>query len=176
MARFVRELILKELKDRLQGHTALFLVNYQGLSAAKAVNVRQKLSEKGAKFLIVKNSLAQIALKEVGITGLDGYLKGSVAVVYGGDEPAVVAKTLLKWCRDNRQMAVLGGCADGMVLDEKGVTEFSKLPTKSELYAMIAGAVVGNLSGIAGCLNNLIGGVAAAVEALREKKAKEPAA
>ena len=175
MAKFVRELIVKELVEKFDGAGAVFLVNYTGINAAQSIDIRKQLYEMGAGMDVVKNSLAKIALDKVGITGLDDLFNGPVAVIHGGEEAPALAKFIVKWIKDNRVMEINGGWTDGNILSAKEVVEFSKLPTKPELYSMIAGAVVGNISAIASCMNNLIGGVAAAVDAVREKKEEDAA-
>jgi large subunit ribosomal protein L10 len=171
MAKFVRELIIRELTGKLEGLNAVFVVNYRGLNSSQALEVRKKLFDMGAEIEVVKNSLARIALNKVGIQGLDDSLKDQAALVYGGEEATVLAKFLFAWSKKNKEMLeIQAGSADGVVMNATECLAFSKLPTKSELLSSIAGAVVGNLTTIAGCMNNLVGGVAAAVDAVREKK------
>ena len=171
MAKFVRELIIRELTINLEGRDAVFVANFRGLNSSQALEVRKKLFDMGAEIEVVKNSLARVALNKVGITGLDDSLKDQSAIVYGGEEATVLAKFLFGWAEKNDDiLEVQAGWADGVTMNAAECKAFSELPTKAELLSSIAGAVVGNLTTIAGCMNSLIGGVAAAVDAVREKK------
>ena len=61
MSKFVKDLITKDLRNRLDGVDDALLVDVIGLENNKNVALRQRLRKKNIHLLVVKNSLARRA-------------------------------------------------------------------------------------------------------------------
>ena len=61
MSKFVKNLIIDEVRKRLSGVSDCVLVNVVGLKSLQAQVVRKQLRAKGIQLLVVKNSLARRA-------------------------------------------------------------------------------------------------------------------
>ena len=61
MSKFVKDLITKDLRNRLDGVDDALLVDVIGLKNDKNVALRQRLRKKNIQLLVVKNSLARRA-------------------------------------------------------------------------------------------------------------------
>ena len=66
MSKFVKDLITKDLRNRLEGVDDALLVDVIGLKNDKSVALRQRLRKKNIHLLVVKNSLAARATKARG--------------------------------------------------------------------------------------------------------------
>ena len=96
------------------------------------------------------------------------------AVVRGEGEEAVlhVSRVLTDFAKANKEggIKILGGYMDGKVLEASDVATLATLPSKDQLLSMIASAVVAPMQNIAGQVNEMLSGVARAVDAVREQK------
>ena len=61
MSKYVKELIVKDLRNRLSEVNDLVLVNMAGLSSEGTFRVRKELRAKQINILVVKNSMARLA-------------------------------------------------------------------------------------------------------------------
>ena len=83
-----------------------------------------------------------------------------------------VSRVLTDFAKANKEggITILGGYMDGRVLEASEVATLATLPTKDQLLSMIASTVVAPMQNIAIQLNEMIAGVARAVDAVREQK------
>ncbi|MEK7776235.1 MAG: 50S ribosomal protein L10, partial [Planctomycetota bacterium] len=95
MANELKELVIKEMVSRYRKVDNYLVVGYQGLKALEFDQLRKDLSRKRISLEIVKNSLAAIAFKEIGITGIVKALSGPSAIVSAEGDPVIMAKETL---------------------------------------------------------------------------------
>jgi len=70
--------LVDEIADRLGDASAIFAVDYRGISVPQAAELRSQLSEADATFRVVKNRLAKRAVERAGTPELDSLLGGGV--------------------------------------------------------------------------------------------------
>ena len=58
-------------KEHAEESKAIILANYKGLTVAQMEDLRIKLREAGGKISVIKNTLAKVALNDMGILALD---------------------------------------------------------------------------------------------------------
>ncbi|MEO8612604.1 MAG: 50S ribosomal protein L10, partial [Chloroflexota bacterium] len=76
--------------DLLRSTNGIVITQYNGLSVAQVSTMRDKLREIDGKFVITKNTLFSIALKEAGWPVPEALLQGPSGVAVGnGNFPAV---------------------------------------------------------------------------------------
>ena len=71
-----------EIGEELESATAVFAVDYRGISVPQAAELRTKLREADASFSIVKNRLAKRATGDAGAADLDEHLVGPTALTF----------------------------------------------------------------------------------------------
>ena len=57
-----------QIAEAIRGSEAVFAVDYRGISVPQAAELRTKLIEAGARFSVVKNTLTERAVDDVGAT------------------------------------------------------------------------------------------------------------
>jgi large subunit ribosomal protein L10 len=92
MSKYVKEMMMDQLKADLDGSRSLLILDLNGLDANAECQLRSDLRKKSIKLRILKNALARRVFADLGITGLDPILKGSSAAAWGGDGIAELAK------------------------------------------------------------------------------------
>jgi ribosomal protein L10 len=68
MSKPIKNMIRKELADRLEGVTSVAVVELTGVDAVSNNDLRGRLRDQDIHLMVVKNSLAKHALREVGMT------------------------------------------------------------------------------------------------------------
>lgn len=123
------------LTEEFRGAAASFLVGYQGCKCSELTDLRRKLRPAGAKFSVVKNTLACRALEEAGIKGLDSHFIGPVGVIWSEKDPVTPAKVLTEFAKNVEAFKLKGGVVDGNVVSAPDVEALAKLPSKEQILA-----------------------------------------
>ena len=82
------------------------------------------------------------------------------------------AKVLRDFAKDNKQLIVKGGFADGTVYDAEGVNTLADLESRPVLLSKMAGALKGTMAKAAYAFVALPTKAVRTVDALREKQEK----
>ena len=82
----------------------MIVTEFQGLKAEEFDAIRAKLKPIGAKYKVVKNRLAKIALKNVGWDSLGSHLRGASAIAYQASDSAELAKILSAYGAENKKI------------------------------------------------------------------------
>jgi large subunit ribosomal protein L10 len=141
--------LLDIYRSQLKTSSALVFTNYRGLSVAKLQSLRVKLSETNTDFMVVKNSLLGIALKENGMPQPDELLAGTNAVAFIGEDIGRGMKSILEWIRVEKIGEVTGAMLGASVLDAKNAELLADLPSKDQVRAMLLGAISAPASSLA---------------------------
>jgi large subunit ribosomal protein L10 len=128
------------IKDMVANNSAVIVVYYQGLTAAKIHGLRSVLLDSGAKMKVIKNSLAKLAIADTDVSGFNTYLSGPTALVVSND-PVSMAKTLAKFAKQNESLVLLGGVVDKQIIDKNSIALLADMPSKDELRAKIIGLI-----------------------------------
>ncbi len=129
---------VNEIEELYRNHSAIIVTHYHGLTVDQVTQLRNNLRKEGAKFKVVKNTLAKIAAQKAGIANVDSLFKGPVAIAYSQDSVAT-AKTVFEFAKTNSAFKIVGGILDNNLIDYKIVDQLSKLPSLKELQATIVG-------------------------------------
>ncbi|MBX3294737.1 MAG: 50S ribosomal protein L10 [Acidobacteria bacterium] len=136
--REVKQRDLAALTESLQTAKSAMIVSFQGLTVAKDQEFRNNLRAAGAKYQVVKNTLARIAVKGTDFEQATDHLKGVTAIAWTDNDPVVLAKAISKFMKDNADIYKFKtGVVDGKLVDLTQVTEIASLPSKEELISKL---------------------------------------
>lgn len=170
MRRDEKAAVIDDVAARIQESEAVFAVDYRGMSVAQAAELRTRLRDADARFAVVKNTLTERAADQVGAEGLKPMLQGPTAMTFVKGDAALAAKTLSDFRRSTGGLVVFkGGWMNGAVLTPDQVDEIAKLPSRDVLYGRLVGMVAAPLTGLAGALGGLIGGLARQLQAIADQ-------
>jgi large subunit ribosomal protein L10 len=125
-----------ELKKYFDEYPNYIFINFFGLPVEKISTLRRELRKLDAKMVVMKNSYIDIIAKDKSYPSLDTFTKGGTAVIFARDNSNEVAKLLYSVNRDI-PITVKGALVENSLLDNKGTEDFSKLPTKKEMLAIV---------------------------------------
>lgn len=169
-----RSELIAQLKDDFGSASGLYFTAYEGMTVEKISEVRQELRKVGAKYIVVKNTLARIALEQNDIEGVAPSLKGPIGVAVATADATGPAKVLKKFNKDNKDMmAVKAAYLDGTVFVGADCEKLADLPTREELYSMLLSCFNAPITKMAGTLNGILENFVRTVDAVRVKKEAE---
>ncbi len=159
------------LAESLKAARVGVLVDYKGITVADDTKLRKELRESGDEYMVVKNTLLKLALKDAGIDGLDSVLEGTTAICIGKEDYVNGAKILTKYADTSKKFQIKAGFVDGNVIDADGVKELAALPPKEVLVAKALGGLNAPITGFVTVLNGTLKGLVVALNAIAEKQA-----
>jgi large subunit ribosomal protein L10 len=165
--------VIDEVAGQIQEADAIFAVDYRGISVPQAAELRTRLREADASFRIVKNTLTERAADKAGADGLKELLDGPTAMTFVRGDAAMAAKALRDFRRANQLLEFKGGWMNGAALSAEEIDSIAQLPSRDVLYGRLVGMVASPLTGLAGALGGLIGGLARQLQQISEQKTQE---
>ncbi len=131
-----KQLMLKEVKGKLEGKDVYF-TNFNKVNVEDFGRLRQAVSNKKAQGIVVKNSIARIVLKELGMEETIPVIDGSVFLVTSSEEPQSVSKELVNFAKGQEAFNIKGAFIDGDFYSSDYVVDLAKLPSREQLIASV---------------------------------------
>jgi large subunit ribosomal protein L10 len=170
-----KERVIAELVERLKVTETLIVTDYRGLTTSDLAELRAQLRKSGARFSIVKNTLARRAAEEAGATNLLELLEGPTAIAFleSDGDPVGVAKVLGNTAKTTKLLNVRGGVLQGSEVRADQIEELAKLPPAEVLRAQLVGAIAAAPTAIVGLftapLRDLVGVLDARINQLESR-------
>ncbi|MHC4607247.1 MAG: 50S ribosomal protein L10 [Planctomycetota bacterium] len=172
MTKALRRKMTGEIAARYRDVANCVLVDYRGLTADQAVQLRSDLRRSDVRMTVVKNSTAKHALAGAGIGALAESLRDMNAIVYGADA-VVVAKALHEFRRKNENIPkVKGGVLEGKHVDAAQVEQISLLPGREQMLATFLATMNAPMSSFVRVLSEIPASFARVLAAVRDQKEK----
>jgi large subunit ribosomal protein L10 len=127
------EVLGKELKNI----SSLIVTTYSKLTVVKDFELRKTLRSSGAKYLVVKNTLAELAAKGTKVEPVLKDLSGVTSIAYTEGDPVALAKALSKYAKDNPEFTFKAGVVEGRVVSLHEIQALATMPSKEELYSKL---------------------------------------
>lgn len=149
MATQVKKEIVAELVEKIKKAQSVVFVDYQGIKVNEETALRRKMRESGAEYLVAKNRLFKIALKESGVEdNFDEILEGTTAFAFGYEDPAVPAKVVFDLAKDKAKakqdiFKIKGGYLTGKRVSIDEVEALAKLSSREQLLSMVLNSMLG---------------------------------
>ena len=168
MKRTDKEQLVSELKEKIEGATALYYTDFTGLNVKRMTELRRRLKKANVEYVVIKNTLALRAVNESGLVG--ERLRGPTGLVMAKD-PVEAAKILTEFAKTNDQRpTVKGGLFDGAAIDAAQVKRLASMPSREQMLAELGAGLQSPLSAMLGVMNSLLTNFAGALEALKTQK------
>jgi large subunit ribosomal protein L10 len=168
MKRSDKEQLVVELKEKLQGATALYYTDFTGLNVKRMTELRRRLRKANVEYVVIKNTLALRAVNESGLVG--ERLRGPTGLVVTRD-PVGAAKVLTDFAKENDQRpAVKGGLFDGASIDAAQVKKLASMPSREQMLADLGAGLMSPMAGFVGALSGVLYMFVGALEGLRQQR------
>ncbi|MEP1519306.1 MULTISPECIES: 50S ribosomal protein L10 [Rhodobacterales] len=170
MDRAQKEQLVDELGQIFESSGVVVVAHYAGLTVANMQDLRARAAEAGSAVRVAKNRLAKIALDGKSCESISEYLTGMTVLTYSED-PVAAAKVAEDFAKEHDKFVILGGAMGENALDRAGVTAVSKMPSRDELIATIAGMLGAPASNIAGAIGAPASNIASILSTVEDKAA-----
>ena len=168
MNRTEKEQLVSDLKEKLEGATALYYTDFTGLNVKRMTDLRRRLRKANVEYVVIKNTLALRAVNESGLVG--ERLKGPTGLVVAKDAVAA-AKVITDFAKENdKKPAVKGGLFEGKQIDVAQVTKLASMPSREQMLADLGAGLQSPMAAFVGALNGVLYMFAGALDALRSQK------
>ena len=154
MDRAQKEKVVEELGQIFESSGVVVVAHYAGLTVAEMQDLRARARKAECAVRVAKNRLAKIALEGKPCESMTDLMTGMTVLTYSED-PVAAAKVAEDFAKDNKKFEILGGAMGENALDRAGVEAVSKMPSRDELIASIAGCIGAPASNIAGILSTI---------------------
>ena len=128
---------VEKLGGELKNVSSVIVATYSKLTVAKDFELRKALRSSGAKYRVVKNTLAERAGKGTKIEEAFKKLEGVTSIAYTEGDPVAMAKALAKYAKDNPEFTFKTGVVEGRVVSIKEIESLATMPSKDELYSKL---------------------------------------
>ena len=169
-----KEAVVADLVEQLRTAESLIVADYRGLTNANLETLRDRLREHGARFSVVKNTLARRAAETAGAEPLLALLEGpsAIAFIKSGGDAVAVAKALSDSARETKILTLRGGVLEGVPISGADVESLAKLPPMDVLRSQVVGVIIAPLTQLLGLLSaplrDLVGLIDARIAQLEE--------
>ena len=126
-----------QLGVELKKVSSLIVATYSKLTVAQDYELRKALRSSGAKYRVVKNTLAERAAKGTRAEEILKNLQGVTSIAYTAGDPVALAKTLSKYAKDNPEFSFKAGVVEGRVISIKEIQALATMPSKEEIYSKL---------------------------------------
>ena len=154
--------VVADIKQKFEKAQTAVLVDYRGLNVAEDTELRNQLRKAGVEYAVLKNTMINLAVKDMNLDDLKPHLEGPTAVAFGFEDAVAPAKILSEFAKKNKKITIKCGVCDGAYIDEAGVQSLASTPSREVLIAKIMGSMMSSVSKFV-----------YALEAIRKKQAGE---
>ena len=162
--------VVTEVRERLEGSSAVLLTEYRGLKVGELAELRRSLRTAGGDYKIYKNTLVRFAVRDLGLAGVEELRVGPTALAFVDGDAAAVAKALRDFGRTNPNLVLKGGVLGTKALSADEARSLADLPSREVLLARFAGLLAAPMQQFAGLLQALPRNMAYGLQALIDQK------
>jgi large subunit ribosomal protein L10 len=128
---------VEKLGSELKSVSSIIVATYSKLTVAQDYELRKTLRSSGAKYRVIKNTLAERAAKGTKVEEVLKGLAGVTSIAYTQGDPVALAKALSKYAKDNPEFTFKAGVVEGRVVSIKEIESLATMPSKEELYSKL---------------------------------------
>jgi large subunit ribosomal protein L10 len=131
---------VKELTKRFQAAQGAMFADFRGLSVQDATELRRSLRNVDATFVVAKNTLTRLAVKEAGLEQAVALLDGPTAIAFMAGDAVAGAKALVDAAR-RFPVVLKGAILEGRVFGADDARALATLEAKEVSLAKVAGSL-----------------------------------
>jgi len=128
---------VQKLEKDLKNVSNMIVATYNKLTVAQDFELRKAVRGTGAKYRVVKNTLAERAAKGTKVEQALKGLTGVTSIAYTEGDPVALAKALAKYVKDTPELSFKSGVVEGKVISAKEIESLASMPSKEELYSKL---------------------------------------
>ena len=171
VGRIFRESMVAHVKEGIQNRNSTFMLSYTKVSGPQMNSLRKGLKTIGAELCVSRNSIAEIALKDLNFEKLTQRISGQTAFVISDADSIEVSKTLIKFMKECEGLQIQGGLLEGVILEKADIQRLADLPSRPILLTMLLRTLNTPMTRLARALNGKTRDLLSVLKQLAEKNA-----
>jgi len=140
-AKQAKQVIIDEIKAKLDGAQSAVVIDYMGTTVAQADAMRKKLREANVDYTVYKNTLIKRAIEGTEFAPLAEVLDGPSAIAISKEDATAPARVLKEVIDDFKKMEFKAGVVEGTYYDQNGIREIASIPSRDVLIAKFMGSI-----------------------------------
>ena len=140
-AKQAKQVIIDEIKEKLNGAQSAVVIDYMGTTVAQADAMRKKLREANVDYTVYKNTLIKRAIEGTEFAPLADVLEGPSAIAISKEDATAPARVLKEVIDEFKKMEFKAGVVEGNFFDQDGIKEIANIPSRDVLIAKFMGSI-----------------------------------
>lgn len=136
-----KQVIIDEIKAKLENAQAAVVIDYMGITVAQADAMRKTLREANVDYTVYKNTLIKRAIEGTEFAPLAEVLDGPSALAISTEDATAPARALNGIIKDFKKMEFKAGVVEGTYYDKAGIEAVAEIPSRDELIAKFMGSI-----------------------------------
>ena len=161
---------VSELSEQIGKASNAFLIDFKGITVPQVTELRKQVRQANSGYVVVKNTLALIALKDSPIINMKEQFSGPTAIAYNSTDAVVLAKALTKFAKDVPAVQFKGALLNGQVVPANEIQNIANLPSREELVAKLLFMLQSPIRGLVTVLQANIRNIAVVLDQIAKQK------
>ena len=140
-AKQAKQVIIDEIKEKLDGAQSAVVIDYMGTTVAQADAMRKKLREANVDYTVYKNTLIKRAIEGTEFAPLADVLDGPSAIAISKEDATAPARVLKEVIDEFKKMEFKAVVVEGNFFDQDGIKEIASIPSRDVLIAKFMGSI-----------------------------------
>ena len=170
MNRSGKAAIIEAVKARADKASFAVITDFKGMTVEELTNLRVSLRNAGGEYLVVKNTLARIALTDGTHNAIKDNFHDNCGVAFGFDDPVAVAKALSDFAKQSKLFELRCASLDGKALNAAQLDALAKLPGREQLLGQLLGTMNAVPTNFVSLFANMLRGLLYALKGIEEQK------
>jgi large subunit ribosomal protein L10 len=161
---------ISEFTEGIGQATNAFLIDFKGITVPQVTELRKQVRDTGSDYVVVKNTLALIAVKDSPLVALREQFSGMTAVAYNKTDAVALAKALTKFAKDVPTVQFKGALLNGQIVPAAEIQNIANLPSREELVAKLLFLMQSPIRGLVTVLQANIRNLAVVIDQIAKQK------
>ncbi len=132
-----KQVIIDEIKEKLEKAQSLVVIDYMGTTVAEADAMRKKLREANVDYTVYKNTLFKRAIEGTAYAEIASVLDGPSAFAFSYDDATAPARVLNEVIKGYKKMSFKAGVVEVTFYDANGINAIADIPSREVLLVKV---------------------------------------
>jgi large subunit ribosomal protein L10 len=169
ISREQKEKLVERYAEMISQSQGVIFTDYSGLTVQQIETVRNKLREIDSPYHVVKNTLLELALEQVGVQASEEILTGPVAAGFCYSELPATAKAVVDLAKEYENLEIKGGLMGSDLVALAEIKALADLPSREVLLAQVVGGFQSPISGLVNALSGIMRSFVYVLQARKEQ-------
>lgn len=167
--------LVGQYKELLENSNGVVITSYSGITVKELEGLRKNIREVGGQFLVVKNTLMELAFNDTGIKFPEEVLEGTTAIGFTAEDLPGLAKVILDTERGSGSLSIKAGVVEKTIYDGAQMRSLAELPPLPIIQAQLLSMIQAPASRVAMVLASSIRQIVNVTKAYSDKGAVQAA-